>query len=461
MLRFMRKHASRWLLGVICAVIAIVFVFTFGFSKGGPERTVARVGPYKISAAEYDQAYRRVEAFYRNLYKDKFDEETRSQLKLKEETMNQLIDKYLFLKAADDMGIRVSDREFKAYLLSIDVFKRNGAFSQEAYAEFLRRNNLDPKTFEERERQVMTIDRVMRVIGDNGVRVGENAAHDAYLKEKGQVKLAAAVFDPASYKDKVDIDGKEVDSIYEREKAAYRSENAYHLRYMLISDKSGVKDDQAYMELLKTKDIAAYGRSKGIEVTDLGVLKESELIARFAALKPQNWLKSLGKGEVSLPMREGDRSFIFQMMDREEGKPLTKEAAVRAIRERIAADKAKVMARVKAEDAIKAKDAKFGKDTVFIPRNVMIIPGFGQLPKDDAGVLALSKGGIYSKPVSIGGKYYVFKCTDEKQPDNAQWEKDKETYKRIYEAMVKDNFLESFKDGMKKSVKIKIDLSED
>jgi len=460
MLRFMRKHASRWLLGIICAIIAIVFVFTFGFSKGGPEKTIARVGPYRISAAEYDQAYRRVEAFYRNLYRDKFDEETRNQLKLKEETMDQLVDKYLFLKAADDMGIGVSEKEFRAYLSSIEVFRRNGAFSKEAYAEFLRRNNLDPKSFEDRERKVMTIDRVARIIGDNGVRVDESAAHDAYVKERGQIKLAAAVFDLGSYKDKVDIDDKEVTSIYDREKDAYRSENTYHLRYMLINDKSGVRDDQAYMELLKTKDMAVYGRSKGIEVTDLGVLKESEVMARFAALKPQNWLKSLGKGEISLPVREGDRSFIFQMADREEGKPLPKEAAVKAIRERIAAEKANVMARVKAEDAARGKEAKFGKETAFIPRNVMMIQGVGQIPRDDAGVLALSKGGIYGKPVSIGGKYYVFKCTDEKQPDNAQWEKDKETYKRIYEAMMREAFLTSFKEGMKKSVKIKIDWNE-
>ncbi len=47
MLRFMRKHASRWVLGIICAVIAVVFVFTFGFKQGGSEKTVAQVGPYK------------------------------------------------------------------------------------------------------------------------------------------------------------------------------------------------------------------------------------------------------------------------------------------------------------------------------------------------------------------------------------------------------------------------------
>ncbi len=460
MLRFMRKHASRWLLGIICAIIIVVFVFTFGFNKGGPDKTIAQVGAYKISAAEFYQAQTRLENFYRNLYRDKFDDETRSQLKLKEATMGQLVDKYLMLTKADDMGIRISDKEFQAYLAGIEPFKKNGVFNEEAYMYFLKRNNLDPKTFEDSEKQAMTIDRVMRIIGDNGVRQDDNAARDAYLREKGQIKLAAAVFDPDSYKDKVDIDEKQLSAIYDREKEAHRSENMYHLRYMLVTEKSGVRDDQAYMELLKTKDMLAYGKSKGLEVTDLGMLKESDLMAKFANLKVKDWLKGLGKGEISLPVRSGDRSFIFQIVDRQDGKPLEKAEALKEIRASLAAEKAKVAARVKAEDAIKAKDARFGKDTPLMSRNMMMVQGIGQIPKEDSGVLALSKGGIYGKPVSIGGKYYVFKCTDEKQPDSAQWDKDKATYLRIHEAMAKEAYLSAFREGLKKSTKVKIDWNE-
>ena len=86
----------------------------------------------------------------------------------------------------------------------------------------------------------------------------------------------------------------------------------------------------------------------------------------------------------------------------------------------------------------------------------MMVQGIGQIPREDAGVLALSKGGIYGKPVSIGGKYYVFKCTDEKQPDSAQWDKDKATYLRIHEAMAKRRSCPAFREGAQK-----VDQSED
>ncbi len=161
-----------------------------------------------------------MEKFYRNLYGDKFDEEAGSQQKLKEMVMNQLLDKYLFLKKADDMGVKVSSKEFDEFLSGIEVFKRNGAFDQQAYEEFLKRNNMDPKTFEEEQKQAMLIEKTMRIILDNGIQVDEKAAHEAYLKERGQVKLSVAVFDPADYRDKVRIDEKELEGLYEKEKAS-------------------------------------------------------------------------------------------------------------------------------------------------------------------------------------------------------------------------------------------------
>ena len=58
-----------------------------------------------------------MEKFYRNLYGDKFDEEAGNEQKLKEMVMNQLLDKYLFLKKAEDMGVKVSGKEFSNTLL--------------------------------------------------------------------------------------------------------------------------------------------------------------------------------------------------------------------------------------------------------------------------------------------------------------------------------------------------------
>jgi parvulin-like peptidyl-prolyl isomerase len=198
----------------------------------------------------------------------------------------------------------------------------------------------------------------------------------------------------------------------------------------------------------------AYGRSKGIQVVDLGPRSESDLVRQFG-LKAQD-LRTLGKGEISLPVRSGDRSFIFQVVGRTEGKALDRSEAEKAIRARVTLEKAKLLAMMRAEDALKDKTHKFSGQTPFLSRTSAAIPGIGQLPPDGAGVLQLSKGQVFPKPVEIGGKYYVFAYLDEKQPGNDVWLKEKDAFTRVFGARMASAFIEAFKEDLKKSIKVRV-----
>ena len=461
MLRSMRKHGSKWVLGFLVVIISVVFVFTFGFNnRGEADRTLAEVGSHRITAMEYQQAYNKAIDFYRQSSGGKFDEAQANQLK--ETVMNQLVDKYVLLKKAREMGIAVTDREFAEDLGAMGAFNRNGKFDRGLYLQFLANNNLDPKTFEEDQKQAMLISRVVSIIQDNGAASGmdEKGAYEAYLRAKGQVKLSYAVFDPDQYKDKIVVDDKELSDLYEKDKAVYRSENTFHLRYMVIDEKGSVRDDQAYMDLLKSKDLAAYGTSKGLDVVDLGTLKESDVLSRFSNLKIREALKGLGKGDITLPLRVEGRSYIFQVMDQDEGKPLEKAEALKIIRARVVAERSATMAEGKAEDAVRDKGMKFTRDTVFIQRNSASIPGIGVLPKESAGLLGLAKGQVFQRPVEVDGKFYVFAFADEKQPDKEQWDKDKAMFIQVYTAMARNAYFAAFKEDLRADMKVKIDWKD-
>ena len=453
----MRKHGSK-ILGVLVVVIIVVFVFAYGFTaKQRGDKIAAEVGPKKITAGEYQDVYARMASTYRRAYGDKFDEKA---MGLKETVMNQLVDKYVLLEKAQGLGLSTSDREFMEGLARMGLVDKSGQLDRDLYIEFLRRQNMEPKTFEETQKQAMTIAKLVAIVEDNGAVVDEKAAYQSYLREKGQVRLAWAVFDPDQYRDKVTVDDQELASLYEKEKSALHSENILHLRYMVIDEKSGIRDDKAYMELLKSKDLSAYGKSKGLEVVDLGPQKESEIFSKFAALKIQDVLKGMGKGDISLPAREGEKSFIFQIVDREEGKPLEKSEALKILRLRLIGEKARIMAKVAAGDGTKGKGAAFTKDSEFLPRSAAAIPGLSDIPKDDRAIFQLSKGQTYQKPVEISGRYYVFACVDEKQPESGQWEKDKETYQAIYAAKAREAYMMAFTEDLKKGLKVKINWED-
>jgi len=458
MLRFMRKHATGWAIKIMFSLIIVVFILWGVGSFRGGEKTLAEVGPYKVSAAEYEQNRQKLLNFYRMIYREQLDEKMMAQLKLKESVMNQLVDKYLMLVKADELGLRVSDRELTEHIASMDTFKRDGKFNKQVYMEILKRSGIDPKAFEESEKQSLLVAKMMAILQDNGVLFSDRDVRDSYMKERGQVRLGYAVFDPADYREQVRVQDKEVEDAYEKEKGIYKTENTYHLAYMVVDEKSPVKDDQAYMDLLKSKDLTAYAKSKGLELVDLGIMKESDLMARLSRLKVDTWFKGMNQGDISLPVREGTKSYIFQVVEKADGKPLSKEDALKIIKARIVVERAKTLAKARAEEAIKDKSTKFSKETPLLSRQSLEIPGLGPIPRDDSGLLLLSpEKRVYDKPVEFGGRYYDFSFAGEKQPDEAQWEKEKDAYRQSYIVKKRADFLTSFREDMKKQVKVKIE----
>jgi hypothetical protein len=458
MLRFMRKYATGWLVKALFGIIIAVFVLYFGSSNfRESDKVVAEVGPDKITYTEYLEAYNRMFNFYKLLYKDNIDENAMKALNIKEKAMDELVSKHLLLLKAKEMGIRTTDSEFDDYIGNMNAFKRDGKFSQKTYLDVLKTNNLDPKKFEESEKTNLTIMKVTSIINDNGFFLNEADLWASYVKEKGKVNLSYVQVDPAAYRDKVSVDEKELQSLYEKEKGAYKGENRYRLKYLVVDEKSSVKDDVAYMDLLKLKDVDGYGKKNGLEVVDTGLVKESDLLKKFKNMKIDDRIKGLKKGDISLPLRADSRSYIFQLVDAEEGKPFDKDFVLKELKEKTLMEKAKVFAKGKAEEVITKKTVETRNETGFVSRNVADIPNIGPLPKDDVGVLALSKDHpLYEKPVEISGKYYIFCFKDEKLPERDEWEKDKKAYSNYMISKNREEYFKSFIEDLKKKEKVDI-----
>ncbi|MCX7966809.1 MAG: SurA N-terminal domain-containing protein [Syntrophorhabdaceae bacterium] len=457
----MRKHATSFMIKALFAIIIIVFIFWGVGSFRERDKVVAEVGPYKIYYTEYADTYKRFLNMYKMIYKDNLDENILNSLKIKEKVMDDLTDRYIMLIIGKKMGIHVSDKELNEHITSMNAFKRDGKFDQKLYEEQLKRFNLDPKKFEEGERISIITTRLINVLIDNGVFLTEEDLWRAYINEKGQVDLYYSVVDPDDYKGNVNVSEKELEEIYEKEKGSFKGENLYRLKLIILDEKSKLKDDDVYLTLIKTQDFEGFAKKNGLDIIEINDMKESELINRFKNLNIKEWFKGLKKGDISLPIRLDNRSYIFKIIDIIEGKPIEKSVALKQIREKMVQKKAKEYAKAIAEEKIKKKDFKVSKTTGFIPRNATSIPGLGQIPPEYLGLLNLSeKEPIFSKPVEIGGKYYIFSFKDEKLPDKKEWERDKELYRRFVTSKKGEELVRSFLEEMKKKEKIKINWQD-
>jgi parvulin-like peptidyl-prolyl isomerase len=164
MLKMMRTNAKYFYILFVVVILSFIF-WGIGPKYGAEDRDIlAEVGPYKITAQEYWRAYDNTFKFYRELYKDKFDEDMQKKLNLKENVLNAMVDNRLLLVAAANNGMTVSDDELNRAIESEPAFMRNGVFDMNVYQNRLRLERITPEMYEASKREELTIQKMRRLI---------------------------------------------------------------------------------------------------------------------------------------------------------------------------------------------------------------------------------------------------------------------------------------------------------
>jgi len=160
----MRKHAKYFYVLFFIVILTFIFWGVGTVDKTGTVEVVAEVGKYKITAEDYWKTYDRIYRFYKEIYKDKFDEEMEKKLNLKETVLNSMINEQVLLIAAKEAGIGVSDEELQESIAHDPAFMSNGVFNKEMYFNRLRLSRITPEAFENLKRRELTITKMKNLI---------------------------------------------------------------------------------------------------------------------------------------------------------------------------------------------------------------------------------------------------------------------------------------------------------
>jgi hypothetical protein len=188
MLKGMRKHAKYFY------VLFFIVILSFIFWGIGPKdisngvEVIAEVGKYKITGEEYWKSYDGVYRFYRELYKDKFDDEMEKTLNLKEKVLDQMINERVLLIAAQEEGIQAGDEELQDAITRDPAFMKNGVFDKGVYLNRLKLSRLTPELYENLKRQELTLNKMRRMIE---LTVDVTDIDSAALQASGNEQLAA------------------------------------------------------------------------------------------------------------------------------------------------------------------------------------------------------------------------------------------------------------------------------
>jgi peptidyl-prolyl cis-trans isomerase D len=165
MIKLMREasHNYPWLLKSIMGILAVAFIITMGWWGFGEQRgtIVASVGDLTVTHDEFKRAYENSYRFYKDKLPGEFKDET-----IKQFVVDQLIDNRVWLIAAKNMGLTVSDEDLRDAIVQIPDFQRNSVFDPEVYQRILAANHLTPALFEAVETKELLGNRARMLIAD-------------------------------------------------------------------------------------------------------------------------------------------------------------------------------------------------------------------------------------------------------------------------------------------------------
>jgi peptidyl-prolyl cis-trans isomerase D len=319
LLSLMRKHAKSWLIKALIAIIAIVFVFYFGYSFSAREGIkLAMVNDEVITAVEYQKGYRSMLEALQREYRGMWSDNLVKVFDLKNRALDALITQKLVSQEAKKIGLDVTEKEVQDKILSNPAFQFRGRFDESRYRTVLQNNHMTPEDFEVLVAREMIQGKVEQLLTTLSP-VTDQEVLEQYTFANEKVKISYVEFKPDQFKSKVKVEPAAMEKYFEDNKEAYRVPEKIRAAYVVFDpdaykDQMKVSEDQIkdYYEdnldtfkekrqvkarhiLLLLAENAAKEEEEKIKQKATSVLQQARTGADFAELAKKNTEDPSGK----------------------------------------------------------------------------------------------------------------------------------------------------------------------
>jgi peptidyl-prolyl cis-trans isomerase D len=234
LLSLMRKHAKSWLIKFLIAIIAIVFIFYFGYSFTSRDGVkVAFINGEYITGQEYNRAYRNLLQALQKEYQSVWSENLIKAFDLENRAFNNLVNEKLITQEARKLGLDVTEKEVQDRIIAYPAFQFQGRFDEERYQWLLRQNGMKAEVFEAEISRQLLREKVEQFL-TTFLPVTDNEVLDQYNYNKQQIKIGYVHFQPEKLIESVTLDQSKLGPFFDDRKENYRVPEKIKLAYIVI-----------------------------------------------------------------------------------------------------------------------------------------------------------------------------------------------------------------------------------
>lgn len=305
MLRLMRKHARNWLMQVLLGIIIIVFVFYFGSIRGKRQaESIAIIDDKIISYNDFRNEYQNLLNLYRQRFGDNLTDDILKELNLKQQALDNLINRAITIRKADELKLYVSDNEIMASIRSYPAFQRDGVFDNRLYQQVLRYYRMSPEDFETSQKRSLKIAKLEELISKS-VKVSEKEVYDVYRIQNEEINIEFIKIPAGRFKAKVRPTDDDLEKYLKKHSKHFRIPEKIQVKYIRFSvkdfaDTARVSDKEVtdYYDLNKTKFTEPGG-----ETLLLSEVKD-KIIAEIKSAKGMNTAREEAKKAYDIIYQE-------------------------------------------------------------------------------------------------------------------------------------------------------------
>jgi peptidyl-prolyl cis-trans isomerase D len=403
MIEWMQRH-KKWLIVTIwVSTIAFVgagFVGWGSYDYGKSDSTVAIVGNKEVPLKDLQSEYSNLYNQYQQMLGENFNQELAKQFKLEEAALQRVIQRYLILNYADDLGLMATDKDVAAELVKINSFFKDGKFDKNTYISVLKQNRKSVSEFEEQLKSDILVNKVQDLL-QTSLQKNELENISRLILSEDEVSLNIVTEDTK----KLNYSDEDLKKYWDTHKNTYKSPNGFEIEYSKIEN----IENKTKKEMRKTA-LRAYLKLKKEQET----FKNKEIIYATTGFLNAEDLKTVSQsknGTVLKPIYKDNNYFVIKLIQKVAPQVLAyNEVKTQVKNDFILEAKANLLQ----EKAKKIKENFSGKNLGYIGRgNIPNITGLNASEKEEF-IKHLFSATKTLNELNLGSKILVYKITNSK-----------------------------------------------